>query len=227
MISAASTVFDDGRRLSTITYPSGRVFTYDYGTSPAIDEVLNRVVTVMDASSAGAYYAYNGAARVAQVDSGYFTLDYTLSSGSSYGGWDRFGRVKDQYWKCNTVSDIDRFKYEYDYAGSPKYRDIDTAIYATNTKDQAWTYDGLERLKTFDRGTLPLSGTTITETPEREQDWTLDALGNWKGLVVKTAGTTNLNRSRGHNLANEITCISAWSVGLAAAAAGKTDRGPR
>ena len=51
--SATSTVFNDGRRLSTVTYPSGKVFTYDYGTAPAIDEVLHRVVTVTDAGAPG------------------------------------------------------------------------------------------------------------------------------------------------------------------------------
>ena len=33
-----------------------------------------------------------------------------------------------------TVADIDRFKYEYDYAGNPKFRDIAAAIYASTIK---------------------------------------------------------------------------------------------
>ena len=73
----------------------------------------------------------------------------------------RFGRIKDQYWDgYNSTSDVDRFKHAYDYAGNRIYRDIDRAIYATNNKDQAYSYDGLNRLKTFNEGTL--SGTTIT-----------------------------------------------------------------
>ena len=62
---------------------------------------------------------------------------------------DRFGRTKDQYWDgYNSTADVDRFKYAYDYTGNRKYRDIDSAIYSTNDKDQAYTYDGLHRLKT-------------------------------------------------------------------------------
>ena len=32
----------------------------------------------------------------------------------------------------------------------------------------------------------------ITGTPSREEDWTLDPLGNWSGYVQKTSGTTDM-----------------------------------
>jgi len=200
-----------------VTYPNGRIVHYTYGTAGAVDDLLHRVQQLNENSggSPGAVlelYSYNGAGRMAIADAQQVNLKLNyFTSTANYGGWDRFGRVKDQFWDGytdgTTTADVDRFKYEYDYAGNPKFRDIDAAIYATNTKDQAWTYDGLERLKTFDKGTL--SGSTITGTPAREQDWTLDALGNWSGLVVKTSGTTDLNQSRTHNVVNEITGITA------------------
>jgi len=215
--SATSSIFTNGRRLKQVTYPNGRIVHYTYGTAGAVDDLLHRVQQINEDSggSPGAVlelYSYNGAGRMAIADAQQVNLKLNyFTSTANYGGWDRFGRVKDQFWDGytdgTTTADVDRFKYEYDYAGNPKFRDIDAAIYATNTKDQAWTYDGLERLKTFDKGTL--SGTTITGTPAREQDWTLDALGNWSGLVVKTSGTTNLNQSRTHNVVNEITGITA------------------
>jgi hypothetical protein len=65
-------------------------------------------------------------------------------------------------------------------------------------QDEFYTYDGLHRLKTFQRGDLtgsPYSG--IAGTPAKEQDFTLDQLGNWPGLVEKAAGTTTLNQTRG------------------------------
>ena len=42
-----------------------------------------------------------------------------------------------------------------------------------------------------------LSGVTIAN-PESEQDWTLDPLGNWTGLVERTNGGTTLNQTRGY-----------------------------
>ena len=101
-------------------------------------------------------------------------LDYFHGTSGTYAGYDRFGRIKDQYWKgYGSTSDVDRFKYAYDYAGSRTYRDIDSSIYATNDKDQAYTYDSLDRLITSDQGTL--SGTTRSGKPASEEDWTLTA----------------------------------------------------
>ena len=96
------------------------------------------------------------------------------------------------------------------YAGNRLTRDIPSSLYSTNDRDQAYTYDGLLRLKTFKEGTL--SGTSISGTPTHEQDFTLDQLGNWPGLVVKAAGTTTLDQTRYHNAANEIDGNSGNSI---------------
>jgi len=62
----------------------------------------------------------------------------------------------------------------------------------------------------MDRGTLtggpPYTG--ISGTPAKEEDYTLDAVGNWAGYVKKTAGSTELNQTRTHNGVNEITGIT-------------------
>jgi RHS repeat-associated protein len=60
-------------------------------------------------------------------------------------------------------------------------------------------------LKTFDRGNL--GGTP----KKKEQDWTLDQLGNWPGFVAKTEGTTDLDQTRDHNQVNEVGTIGANS----------------
>ncbi|MGQ0633718.1 MAG: RHS repeat-associated core domain-containing protein [Planctomycetaceae bacterium] len=147
-------------------------------------------------------------------------------STSTYAGLDRFARTVDQYWDgYGSTSDVDRFKYAYDYAGNRTYRDIDSAIYATNNKDQAYTYDNLHRLVTSDQGTL--SGTTISGTPVREEDFTLDALGNWSTYLTKAAGVTDLNQSRTHNDVNEITQIAGSSTYIGHDSAGNTVKAPK
>jgi len=149
----------------------------------------------------------SGRLAIADLQEPDIKLDYFQGTASTYAGLDRFGRVKDQFWDgYNSTADVDRIKYGHDYAGSRVYRDIDASIYAANTKDQAWTYDGLHRLKTSDEGTL--SGSTISGTPAKEQDWSLDLLGNWSNFVAKTAGSTDLNQTRTVNAANEITAIT-------------------
>lgn len=97
-----------------------------------------------------------------------------------------------------------------DYAGSRTYRQIGPAIYSTENRHQAYTYDGLHRILTSQVGTL--SGSTIGGTPANEEDWTLDGLGNWPGHAQKTTDTATLNQSRTASPANEISGIPA-SVG--------------
>ncbi len=47
-------------RPTTLTYPSGRVITYDYGTSGGPDDRLNRVTGIKDGSTVLAGYTYLG-----------------------------------------------------------------------------------------------------------------------------------------------------------------------
>ena len=47
--------------------------------------------------------------------------------------------------------------------------------------------------------------TGLTGTPAKEEDWSLDPLGNWSNFIQKSSGTTDLNQSRLVNKVNEIT----------------------
>jgi len=67
----------------------------------------------------------------------------------------------------------------------------------------------------------------ITGTPAREEDWTLDALGNWAEFVQMTAGSTTLDQDRTHNLANEITEIDSSDTHVAHDAAGNMTKMPK
>ena len=234
-MSATLDAFDDGARLEKVTYPDGRVLFYDYGATGGATGVydrLNRIKWLRETSGAGeslALYTYNGVGRTVRAD--YQTpdlwLDHVQGSAGTYNGLDRFGRVKDQYWDgYNTTADVDRFKYDYDFASNRIYRDIDSAIYSTDDKDQAYTYDGLHRLKTMDEGTL--SGSTIS-TKTFAQDWTLSQLGNWATFKQDDNGngTWELDQDRAHNDANEISTIEASLTHVAHDAAGNMTKAPK
>ena len=171
---------------------------------------------IIDADGAGGTYsdvdevdyAYNGTGRMVKVDYGVPDVRREMfSSGNDYDRWDRFGRTLTQEWEDYGASTTaDQVDYTYDAAGNRLTRDIPSSLYSTNNKDQVYTYDGLHRLKTFDAGTL--SGTTISGTPKREQDFTLDQFGNWSSLTDKTNGTIDFVDTRTHSDANELLTSS-------------------
>jgi RHS repeat-associated protein len=207
-------VYAYGHRRNQVTYPDGRVVFYDFDTAnPDYPfSKLSKVRRIRETNSSGtilAEYSYSGEGRLAISDlqEPDVKLDYFQGTSGTYAGFDRFGRTKDLYWKgYGSTADVDRFKYSYDYAGNRTSTDIDSAIYAGNNKDEVYTYDSAHRLKNFDEGTL--SGASITGTPVQEQDWSLDALGNWSNYVKKASGTTSLNQNRTVNPTNEITNIT-------------------
>ncbi len=216
--TVTSNVFSAQHRGQTIVYPNGRAIYYDFGTTGSAYNALSKTRTIYDTSASGtalATYDWNGAGSrlaVATLPEPSLKLDLFQGTSGTYAGLDRFGRVIDQYWKgFGATADADRIHYAYDYAGSRTYRDIDSSIYATNDKDQTYTFDGLHRLGTVQQGTL--SGTSVSGTPTIEEDWTLDPVGNWTNYITKAGGTTTLNQTRTANGANEISGISA-SVGL-------------
>src|SRR6185437_10000773 len=120
--------------------------------------------------------------------------------GDQYTGLDRFGRVIDQFWvNGSTGAAVDRNQYGYDQDGDVLYRQnlVDAAM------SELYTYDNLNQLTSFQRGTLNSTKNGISGTPSRSQSWTPDALGNFTG--VTTNGTT---QTRSANQQNEYTAIS-------------------
>ena len=71
------------------------------------------------------------------------------------------------------------------------------------------------------------SKTAISGTSDKEEDWTLDALGNWTGYVQKTNGSTDLNQARTFNAANETTQIDNSTTHVAHDAAGNMTKLPK
>jgi YD repeat-containing protein len=68
---------------------------------------------------------------------------------------------------------------------------------------EVYTYDGLNQLASFDRGTLNGTKTGITGTVARSQSWGYDALGNWDSVT-----TDSSTQTRSANAQNEVTSVS-------------------
>ncbi|WP_428940632.1 RHS repeat-associated core domain-containing protein [Fontivita pretiosa] len=194
-------------RPTGITYPSGRVISYDYGSTGATDDVLNRIASIKQSATTYASYTYLGGGSIVRRDHPQPQVRLDLWGGTSgtYSGLDRFGRVVDQLWRDYGASaDRERFGHGYDRNSNRVYRDHTV----TSGKDEYYAYDNLNRLTSMDRGDLNANRDAISGTPAKEEDWTLDATGNSSGYVTRTSGTTDLNQTRGHNKANEISSIS-------------------
>ncbi|MDY3560569.1 hypothetical protein R5W23_001813 [Gemmata sp. JC673] len=194
-------------RLTSITYPSGYVLTYNYASG--INDGISRLSSLSDSTGTLEAYSFLGLCTVVvrahpqpNVDLSYVKLaaEAVDDAGDQYTGLDRFGRVVDQRWlNPTTGTATDRFQYGYDAAGNRTYRDnlINTAF------GEVCSYDALDQLASFDRGTLNGTKTGISGTVSRSQGWDYDAVGNWDS--VTTNGTT---QTRTANAQNEITGIS-------------------
>lgn len=71
-----------------------------------------------------------------------------------------------------------------------------------------YSYDGLNRLTTFARGTLNGTATAITGTAGVTESWSLDALGNWHSNTVN--GTTT---SRTNSAQNQVMTVGSATLG--------------
>ncbi len=204
-------------RLTSVTYPNGKVLTYNYATG--LDSSISRLSSLSDTSGTLESYSYLGLGTVvirAHSQAG-IDLTYVKQSGESngdagdqYTGLDRFGRVADQRWrKASDGSSTDRFQYGYDRDGNRLYRTDEVnhsfdELYHANGASNG--YDSLNQLSAFARGTLTDTNSdgvpdTVT-TASRSQSWTVDGLGNFSG--VTSDGTA---QSRTHNKQNEVTGV--------------------
>lgn len=125
---------------------------------------------------------------------------------------DRFGRIVDQRW-AKGASDLDRVQHTYDRNSNRLTRDV-TATGAPTTLDEAYTYDGLDRLTKVNRGALA-SGTITDASATYTRNWNLDALGNWPSLVTDADGGgagAPTSQTRTHDARNRITTLAGASL---------------
>jgi len=190
-------------RLTGMVYPSGYVLTFNYASG--LDDDISRLSSLSDSTGMVESYDYLGLGTVVQrghsqpgVDLTFIASSGTGDAGDQYTGLDRFGRVVDQNW-VNGGTSVVRFQYGYDRNSNALFRDdLVNASFG-----ELYSYDGLNQLASFARGTLDSGRTAISGSASRTQDWNYDALGNWDG--VATDGNTE---SRTANAQNEITSIS-------------------
>jgi RHS repeat-associated protein len=196
-------------RLETMTYPNGRVLTYDYGVANSIDDLRDRVLALEDGLHALAVYTRFGLDRTVVVQYPQPDLSMTYigtpggDGGDQYVGLDRFGRVIDNRWINGSGTDIERFKYTFSRASNRLTRQN---VVAATLFDEQYVYDNLYEVTNRKLGTL--SGGVITGTPVEEEQFSFDPTGNWPTYLTKANGTTTLNQTRTAQKANEITAIS-------------------
>ncbi len=180
-------------RPTRTTYPDGRELNLDYGSSGDQADRLSRVSSLIDDDGLThlADYSYLGLGTPVITDYAQPDVMYTLvgtaggndpDTGDIYRDLDRFGRVKDAYWRDYGASaDTARIQYGYDRAGNRTYRADPVAVANSAQYEELYGYDAIQRLKTMDRGTLN-GGKTALTTKSFDQCWTLDPTGNWKGF---------------------------------------------
>jgi len=207
-------------RLTDVTYPNGRKSFRDYGPADSLSDKISRLSAIKDSigSQTVITYAYNGVGTIVREEFGQSSvrLDYFGGTSGTYAGFDRFGRIKQQLWRDFGVgADSDKFVYEYDYNSNRKFRQ-NVVAGATNKKlDELYAYDNLDRLVDFKRGKLNVYNTDIPVGDRlRSEEWMLTDTGNWQTYLVDATGDgtytdpTDLNQTRTHNLANELTGIN-------------------
>ncbi len=201
----------------TVQYPNGRELIYDYGSSGGLDDKISRLNAVQDTEGGSSWvtlesYDYLGLSTVVRAshpESG-VDLTYIKQSGESngdagdqYTGLDRFDRVVDQRWINGSGTSVDRYQYGYDRDGNVLYKlnVVNTAL------SELYSYDGLNQIASFARGTLNSGKTAISGSASRTQGFDYDAVGNWQGL-----NTNGTNVTRTNNDQNELTGIGSATL---------------
>jgi RHS repeat-associated protein len=177
--------YDIQNRVETNSYPSGRTLNYTY-------DARNRLTTLNDttANPPITTYTYDGADRV-------ITRGYRNGTVTTY-TYDPDNQIL-SLEHSNAVSRVAGFGYAYDNEGNTLYEEKRH----TPGDSQAYAYDALNRLVTFDVGTL--SGNTIP-SPLIEKTWNLDPVGNWNNVVSNLVTET-----RTYGPANELLTVNAQS----------------
>lgn len=129
-------------------------------------------------------------------------------------GYDRFGRTASITYDVNSVSDhaVD-LSYGYDAGSNRLYREDALADDAYSVDaDELYGHDDLSRMNNFEVGDVNTSTLALT-SGSFEQEWGLDALGNWATFKQNDDGTGasgyELEQTRTANDANEIGTIAA------------------
>ena len=173
-------------RLTGITYPSGREFTFDYTRDGQTwTNAIGRMTGMSEVGGTNnpliAYTTTGGGRNVKKIWGGSdVTLDYTPSTDPvGPAGFDRFGRVTTMDFQKSDGSTIHKYAYGYDANGNRTYARITQAGHP-NDRSFLYGYDNLNRLVHAERGILNSLNNAILPNG-KGQAWNLDVLGNWSG----------------------------------------------
>jgi len=168
----------------------------DYNYATGVDSNISRLTSISDASGTLEAYSYQGDGTVLTVDRTQpgLTLTKTL---------DNFGRILDFDW-TNGSGSIVRYEYGYDANSDVLYKEdkVNTGL------SELYGYDAINQLATMARGPLNSTKDAITGTPDFEQSWNHDSLGNWDDVT-----TNGIIDDRDSNAQNEYTDVDGNSPG--------------
>jgi RHS repeat-associated protein len=216
-------------RHTATVYPSGRRLLTQYEGTASLDHRLSRPTRLTAEGEAfpSVSYLYAGLSWIVRthypqpnVELRHYVLPSEANgdAGDPYRAFDRFGRLEEVRWRHGgTGAWIEHLFYGYDKASLRRWKDVDAAGIA---EDELFDYDGLYQVTQRQRGVLNTARTAITGTPERQEDFEFDPLGNWEAYTLRANGTVQNDQSntRTHNEANQITGVTPNS-GTAAAIA--------
>ena len=195
-------------RRSGTTLPNGDALTYSYSASGgAFDDALSRVSGISHGATAVVRYAYDGAGFVSRTTMPTISMvnGTTTPTLGTWVGLDRHNRpiIWKWYWSIN--SNVTAYDEElgWDRANNVLWR----KDHFHDGFDVAYDIDELNRVTRAEEGTVTAGAITATS---RDQQWTLDHLGNWGAAKLDLdgdglfTGTDELDEARTHNTVNEL-----------------------
>lgn len=185
----------NGARMTSMTYPNGRVLTYNYASG--LNSAISRLSSISDSSTTLESYSYLGAGTVVARNHPESGINLTYigtgpgDGGDQYVGLDRFGRVDDQNWKNSSGTSVDDYTYTYDRNSNVTLK----SNILNSSLDEAYMYDNLNRLTNVQRNSVD------------HQTWSLDALGNSNSVI-----TDSVTETRTHNGQNMLISMNSTAL---------------
>jgi len=201
-------------RKTGATFPSGNVISYTYESSSSNDSNASRVTEVKDGATSLAAYQYLGAATVVGTTYDEPDVFYKLyESTNTYDlRMDRFNRTLRSTWTKDLGSDVDFYSVSNGWDASGN---VTTTVDVVHDGfDVKYRIDEIDRVTRAEEGTLT-SGSIASRT--RDQQWTLDHVGNWDANDLDLDGDGQLNdpgdreEVRTHNLVNELDAMAVYN----------------
>ena len=185
---------NEGDRQTGLVYPDGRTVSYNYAGT--LDGAVSRLSSISDGTGTIQSYGYLGLDTPLVTTDGNGVTETTTLDG--------LGRIASQTYVNGSGTTVDGQSYTYDADGNV----LSDRNAVLPNQSEVYTYDGLNRLVTFSRGTLTSDGTAISGAPTGTESWSLDALGNWESNTLNGVTTTRTNDAQ-----NQVTTVTTPAAG--------------